>query len=671
MSFSEGIIGRIIASISPPQNNGIAGKIIALPPQLSSLPRAQSLEGEVVRQTDAGYVRIRTAQGDIDIQVRGQALPREGQRVQVDIPRGSPPQQVVVRPPDAPRPVQGTPAPASSPPPSTRPGETGQVTRSSALPPSPAPTPLPQAETVRPPVATAPLQSGDTVRLLPLRPAQVQALPPITPSVIIDGTVQQITTIVRAALEAVVASQNGISAQGGEITQILSRPLTGQSPLQTPPPHVSVPSSVSALPPAGTGGVLSQSPAETPPITLTTPSTQALPGGAAAPAGLPGSVSLPSGVGATLPVSPQTAQVFTIQIAAPSATTPQPTPVIPTPAQAIDARVVSILPPTATLSTLAQGTPAPLPTAPSLALSNPAQSAITLPAQVIGVTPQALPIVSLTLPGQSLPQVFVLQFPASNLAPGTQIQIVPLSTTQASTSLFQGLSQASPLPPLYDSFRPGAWPLLEDILQTLTSTAPAAAQALRATLPSPASSPAQLGTAVLIFLAATRAGDIGSWLGGARTVDALQRAGKADLSSRLSQEPGLQARGESLPGEWRAVTLPVFYDGQAQKIILFTRQEDPGGERENDEGRQTRFIFDLDLTRMGAVQLDGLVRGKRLDLIVRTQAPLSEGMRQTMRQAYTAALDATELHGELGFQGDPQNWVQVIARAPLNLTETA
>ena len=84
-------------------------------------------------------------------------------------------------------------------------------------------------------------------------------------------------------------------------------------------------------------------------------------------------------------------------------------------------------------------------------------------------------------------------------------------------------------------------------------------------------------------------------------------------------------------------------------------------ERENAEAG-TRFVMDLSLTRMGEVQLDGIVRGQRLDLIVRTQMPVSESMQEAMKKAYADALDGSNIYGELGFQGDLKQWVRVLSR---------
>ena len=62
---------------------------------------------------------------------------------------------------------------------------------------------------------------------------------------------------------------------------------------------------------------------------------------------------------------------------------------------------------------------------------------------------------------------------------------------------------------------------------------------------------------------------------------------------------------------------------------------------------------------MGKVQLDGLHRNDRLDLIIRTEDPFSRSMQFQMKAAYTDALETSNLNGDLSFQNDPQNWINI------------
>jgi len=205
------------------------------------------------------------------------------------------------------------------------------------------------------------------------------------------------------------------------------------------------------------------------------------------------------------------------------------------------------------------------------------------------------------------------------------------------------------------------WPALDQLYNNLLQVSPQAAASLTKSLPN-AGNPAQMGAAAMMFIAAVKSGDLSGFLGD-KKIDLIRQAGKADILSKLTQTTNTVRAGAPEPataGEWRAVPLPMFWEGEIHKITLFTRNENQQQQQEQNENSQTRFVFDLSLTRMGDVQLDGLLRGRRLDLVIRTQNAFSEPMQQTMRQAYSGALDQTELSGELNFQGSTKNWVHVL-----------
>lgn len=304
----------------------------------------------------------------------------------------------------------------------------------------------------------------------------------------------------------------------------------------------------------------------------------------------------------------------------------------------------------------------------SEALSIPAKTALpsmmvsasvagSIPAQVTGFTQQGFPLVTMQWPGAKLPQSFVLQFPADNLTIGSRLHLLP-QTAQATTPVLTqaGASLTNPL------LRGFQWPALDQLYQLLIQSAPQVASSLVSSLPTPGN-PAQIGAAGMMFIAAVRGGDLSGWLG-QKNIDTIQRLDTRGLLSRLTQARGATATTAAEPasaGEWRAVPLPMFWEGEIQKITLYTRQENEREQPDNDkEGGQTRFLLDLSLSRMGEVQIDGLLKEPRLDLVVRTERAFSLSMQQTMRQAYLGALEETRLTGDVIFQGNRKNWVSVL-----------
>ncbi len=162
---------------------------------------------------------------------------------------------------------------------------------------------------------------------------------------------------------------------------------------------------------------------------------------------------------------------------------------------------------------------------------------------------------------------------------------------------------------------------------------------------------------MLFFLAALRGGDLGAWLS-ATAAQALERAGRGDLVARLKKDFARMSRlaAEPAQGEWRGYLVPVL-DGEAlSQVRLFVRR--PESDPESDEAgdgpaapeRATRFVVEVAFSRLGELQLDGLIQGRRFDLILRSRAPLPEPLRRDIAEIYEAASATTGYSGQLVFQ---------------------
>lgn len=234
----------------------------------------------------------------------------------------------------------------------------------------------------------------------------------------------------------------------------------------------------------------------------------------------------------------------------------------------------------------------------------------------------------------------------------TAEQIVSLTLPhQAATPAQTGFS------PLADV----RWPAMQETLQILTSVAPDAAESLRNVLPT-AVSAARLPPTTLLFLAALRSGVIEGWLGDS-ILQPLKQSGKKELLERLGGDftkISTQAK-EFLPGEWRAISMPLLHDDHVSQMQFFVRDQQEQEKKEGDRGGKTatRFILNLHLSRMGDMQLDGLLHKKRLDLVLRSAAPLPAGMRRDLTQRFAQGLAQTPLTGEIGFQTRSQHWVNI------------
>ncbi len=683
-------------------------RLISLPDALQNNSRGQRIDGEVVRQNPDGSTRIRTAQGDVDVEVRGRQ-PQPGQRVEVDVPAGRPPRQAVIR--QAPQQQQGQnieqqPAQSQIARTQNRADIAVQNARSDQarelietaqrpqarqvqnLPPRQTTQPLPPQAAPQSQNTATPLPPGTPVRLTPVSPAQVQQF--ITQ--LVQNFPPVVSTIQTAAFQAAQIAQN-VTAQNLQ-TLVTTPALPAQStipqtqnPLQTILSSLFKPSAPLPTPqaqPIATSPLL-QTLAQTAPQTT----LQILPASTAVPQAS-NITFLPQNNALNLnPALPQPANLsqnalpITTPLTAtqPALQTQSALPFI----NPVDVKVQNIIqniqnilvsPPNAKeIGAAKQNTRSlPLPAQITLpkAITTPTGQAGQIIGQVTAFTPQNLPVVSLQLPGQALPQSFILQYQPAGTTIGSQIIFQPNTLTAGNPA--QAIPQPGQIIPTSTlgqipqallSFGDQYPPLLmQETYQALLNAAPALAGSLSRALPSPAN-PTQLGAAALLFLTAVRASDLSSWLGD-KKIEALSRDSRSNLLSRLMGRDGASAPRASLDlnlpsGEWRAVPLPMFWDGDIRQVNLFVRRD---GENTNDseenEKQQTRFIFDLSMSRMGEVQIDGLMRADRLDMVVRTQNPLSAPMQQMLKQVYTKALDSESLRGELGFQGDPRQWVNIL-----------
>ena len=70
--------------------------------------------------------------------------------------------------------------------------------------------------------------------------------------------------------------------------------------------------------------------------------------------------------------------------------------------------------------------------------------------------------------------------------------------------------------------------------------------------------------------------------------------------------------------------------------------------------RANRFLIDLTLSRIGELQLDGLVRPRRFDLILRTHMPLPPEMRQEIGKLFQNSLETLGMTGAFPSRREPR-----------------
>jgi len=191
---------------------------------------------------------------------------------------------------------------------------------------------------------------------------------------------------------------------------------------------------------------------------------------------------------------------------------------------------------------------------------------------------------------------------------------------------------------------PKDWPALRDAIAAL----PQDSDVGTALVPRPG---AMLGPALLAFLSGLRAGGgAKAWLG-ATAVDALESTGRARLIERLGQEISTQASAASQVDSdgWQTMAVPILIGARIEEVRFHVHKR-RNGKNGGDAG--SRFVVEATLSALGPLQLDGLVRASRFDLIVRTARPLPETMRRDIETLFAKSLSETAYRGGVSFRGD-------------------
>ena len=605
---------------SPPQAN-------ALPPAIASLPQGAKISGVVVKgpdgmllRTQAGIVRFETplnlAPGSqVVVRVTGADARLTATVVSVDgrPPGGPPPQAVLSAPPTAPT------MPATL---------VGPLTAASA-------TPAPAA--VNPP-------------LLP------PAIARLTTGSRVAGTI----AIDRDTGAMVLQSRQGIIRLDGP------RGLTAGSRVvlevdTVAPRLVATLVSVNNRPPAGAAQsvVLTAAPAAAPP-----PQASVAPGSQitatvveAAPARM--APNPPGGpLGGAIATSSGT-------IATPPGNETAPRPVMPPLGTSMTVTVRTIAVPGATPalagSIAVPSAPAPA-TSPAAA---PVPGSGPGPARPVSSGAATTPV---TTPAATLGNVTVVGQDASGRTlaryPGGMLRLAVPAPLPAGATLALDVVAVSPSPPpplaLGPTLGPTAaqapwpgfphdWGTLRQSLDVIAATDPEAARGvLDKAIPNTRPSSSANLIALLLGL---RMGNLRTWMG-ERALSVLESAGRTDLTRRLSDDVARAGRqmSEPMTGDWRAVLMPFHDTQQLYMIPIYYRERFGRGHDGENESQGTRMVIDIELSQLGALQLDGLFIDQRFELFIRAHESLPEEIRREIRTIFHDAMAEVGMRGDLVFQ---------------------
>jgi hypothetical protein len=236
----------------------------------------------------------------------------------------------------------------------------------------------------------------------------------------------------------------------------------------------------------------------------------------------------------------------------------------------------------------------------------------------------------------------MVETPVGLLALGQRLGLLP-----GTSIAFEWLEQAAPPDETIDGApQPSVasgWSTLDQALDVLDRAAPTLAGRLRTAL-MPSSGPQLAGT--LLFLMGALYGK--GWPGD--DVDqALSAADHDPLRARLSDEVAKlqQLAANPATGDWRVLVLPLINGAMVQPIRLYLRRRDRSSRAPPDEG--ARFIIEVEMTRLGPLQLDGLMRNKRFDLVLRSHRALPTELRRDAGAVFHQTLADAGLAGDIAF----------------------
>lgn len=200
---------------------------------------------------------------------------------------------------------------------------------------------------------------------------------------------------------------------------------------------------------------------------------------------------------------------------------------------------------------------------------------------------------------------------------------------------------------------------LRELVASLREIDPAAAQQfVQAKIPNPAH---HLAGTLMFFLSALHAGNIEGWLG-TQNAAKLERWSKGAALDKVKQDlaESSGAAHDSRVGDWKSWAVPVQYGSSLEMLKLYVHDEAP--RRQDNDGasetaKRTRFVISMNMSRLGALQLDGLSQLRQLDLIIRSEHPLPAALPAALRETYMDTIDALGLKGSILFQSGRQNWV--------------
>lgn len=204
------------------------------------------------------------------------------------------------------------------------------------------------------------------------------------------------------------------------------------------------------------------------------------------------------------------------------------------------------------------------------------------------------------------------------------------------------------------------WQGMKDLVDTLVQADPALFQAtLARILPAPGK---HFTHAMMFFLSALKGGDMKQWLTNNGRIAEITDNKYTDLLRRLGAEFTVlqQTFNEPTPQQWISTAIPIFYENTLHQARLHVRQDNEISANSASHKGQ-RFIIDIELSRLGEMQIDGFVQkepGKhQFDIMIRSSKHLPPEVENDIRDIYNNASEIAGFKGSLVFQPSREHFV--------------
>ncbi len=195
-----------------------------------------------------------------------------------------------------------------------------------------------------------------------------------------------------------------------------------------------------------------------------------------------------------------------------------------------------------------------------------------------------------------------------------------------------------------------AFQAFREALAGLQKSDPAAFESLKSILPQTG---VKLPALIHTFITAASQGvPLASFIGEANAI-AIQNLGEKGRTLISAMEKEFSASSKKVSdgrSSWQAWSIPILSGAVVEPVSLYLQRPQEDARQQKGAAvkpNAVRFVLDLNLSKLGKLQMDGLAHGseRRFDLIVRHQDDLPASFDEKVRQIFTQTLSALNYTG--------------------------